>query len=98
LKAIQLDPLPAEAHAALGNMYARDREWVNARTSFLKALDLNPTLTSTHTDFVLGVLMPIGDTDEALRQLDAARTVTTASGSNSTIPRFPSSMCGSAGP
>jgi tetratricopeptide (TPR) repeat protein len=63
----------AEAHAALGNMYARDRDWVNARMSFLKALTLNPSLTEIHSDFVLGVLMPIGDTPEALRQLAAAR-------------------------
>lgn len=73
LRALQLDPLLAEAHAALGNLYARDRNWVNARMSFLKALTLNPSLTETHNDFVLGVLMPIGDTAEALRQLDAAR-------------------------
>jgi serine/threonine-protein kinase len=73
LKALQLDPLLAEAHASLGNLYARDRNWVNARMSFLKALTLNASLTETHNDFVLGVLMPIGDTAEALRQLDAAR-------------------------
>ena len=73
LNALQLDPLLAEAHAALGNMYARDRDWVNARMSFLKALTLNPSLTEIHSDFVLGVLMPIGDTAEALRQLEAAR-------------------------
>jgi TolB-like protein len=73
LKALQLDPLLAESHAALGNLYARDRDWVNARMSFLKALALNPSLTETHNDFVLGVLMPLGDTAEALRQLDAAR-------------------------
>jgi serine/threonine-protein kinase len=73
LKALQLDPLLAEGHAALASMYARDRDWVNARMSFLKALALNPSLTETHNDFVLGVLMPVGDTDEALRQLAAAR-------------------------
>lgn len=73
LKALQLDPLLAEAHASLANMYARDRDWVNARMSFLRALALNPSLTETHNDFVLGVLMPLGDTEEALRQLAAAR-------------------------
>jgi serine/threonine-protein kinase len=75
LKALQLDPLLAEAHAAIGNMYAHDREWVNARMSFLKSLALNPTLTDTYNDFVLGVLMPLGATNEALRQLAAARVV-----------------------
>jgi tetratricopeptide (TPR) repeat protein len=75
MRALQLDPLLAEAHAALGNMYASDRDWVNARMSFLRALALNPTLTEIHNDFVLGVLMPLGDTSEALRQLAVARAV-----------------------
>jgi len=75
MKAIQLDPLLAEAHAALANVYASDRDWLNARMSFLKALSLNPTLTEIHSDFVLGVLMPLGDTKEALRQFEAARMV-----------------------
>ena len=73
MKALQLDPLLAEAHAALGDMYASDRDWVHARMSFLKAIALNPSLTEIHSDFVLGVLMPIGDIAEAVRQLEAAR-------------------------
>ena len=73
LKAIQLDPLLAEAHAALANLYAHERDWVNARMSFLKSIELNPSLTTTYTDFVLGVLMPLGDTKEELKQLEAAR-------------------------
>jgi serine/threonine-protein kinase len=73
MKALQLDPLLPEALAALANMYAADRQWVNARMSFLKALALNPSLTETHSDFVLGVLMPLDDTSESLRQLEAAR-------------------------
>ena len=75
LKAIQLDPLLADAHAAIANMYARDRDWVNARMSFLRALDLNPSLTTTHTDLVLGVLLPLNDLDEAMMHLEAARRV-----------------------
>jgi serine/threonine-protein kinase len=75
LKAIQLDPLLAEAHAGLANLYARDRNWVNARMSFLKAIALNPTLSEIYNDLVLAVLLPLGDTAEALRQLDAARVV-----------------------
>jgi serine/threonine-protein kinase len=73
LRAIQLDPLLAEAHAALANLYAHERDWVNARMSFLKSIELNPSLTTTYTDFVLGVLMPLGDTQEELKQLEAAR-------------------------
>jgi len=73
LKAIQLDPELAEANAAMGGLYARNRDWENARRSFLKALDLNPSLTTMHTDFVLSTLMPLGDLEEALTQLEAAR-------------------------
>ena len=73
LRAIQLDPLLAEAHAAIANLYAHGRDWVNARMSFLKSIELNPSLTTTYTDFVLGVLMPLGDTREELKQLEAAR-------------------------
>ena len=73
LRAIQLDPLLAEAHAAIGNRYAHERDWVNARMSFLKSIELNPSLTTTYTDLVLGVLMPLGDTKEGLKQLEAAR-------------------------
>jgi tetratricopeptide (TPR) repeat protein len=61
LKALQLDRLLAEAHASLANTYARVRNWANARMSFLKTLALNPSLTHNH--FVLGVLMPLGDTE-----------------------------------
>ena len=73
LRAIQRDPLLAEAHAAIANLYAHERDWVNARMSFLKSIELNPSLTTTYTDFVLGVLMPLGDTKEGLKQLEAAR-------------------------
>ena len=73
VRAIQLDPLLPEAHAAIANRYAHERDWVNARMSFLKSIELNPSLTTTYTDFVLGVLMPLGDTKEGLKQLEAAR-------------------------
>ncbi len=73
LRAIQLDPLLAEAHAAIANLYAHERDWVNARMSFLKSIELNPSLTTTYTDFVLGVLMPLGDTEAGMKQLGAAR-------------------------
>jgi tetratricopeptide (TPR) repeat protein len=73
LRAIQLDPLLAEAHGAVANMYAHERDWVSARMSFLKALSLNPSLSETYNDYVLGVLMPLGDTREMLRQFEAAR-------------------------
>ena len=73
LKAIQIDPLLAEAHAAMGSVHGRRRDWANAQRSFLTALELNPTLTTTHTDFVLGALLPMGRVSEALHRLEEAR-------------------------
>ncbi len=71
-KAIQLDPLLAEAHDAMGWVHSLDLEWAKAEESFRHALELNPSLTTTSTDFVLSTLLPEGKLDEALRQLDAA--------------------------
>jgi eukaryotic-like serine/threonine-protein kinase len=72
LRAIKLDPFLAEAHSAMGSLYARDHDWTNARTSFTKAIELEPTLTTAHTDFVLMMLLPLGQAEEALRVLDDA--------------------------
>jgi eukaryotic-like serine/threonine-protein kinase len=72
LKAIQLDPLLAEAHDAMGWVHSLDLEWAKAEESFRHALELNPSLTTTYTDFVISTLVPEGKLDEALRQLDVA--------------------------
>ena len=72
-KALELDPLLAEAHAAMGLLHARQRQWHDAERSFQRALELNPSLTSTHTNYVSAALIPLGKLDEARRLLDAAR-------------------------
>jgi tetratricopeptide (TPR) repeat protein len=72
LKAIELDPLLAEAHAAMGYVHALERDWKNAEASFRHALSLNPAITTIHTDFVLSTLWPEGKLNEALLLLEAA--------------------------
>jgi len=72
LKAIELDPMLAEAHDAMGWVHSLDLEWAKAEESFRHALELNPSLTTTSTDFVLSTLLPEGKLDEAMRQLEAA--------------------------
>jgi serine/threonine protein kinase len=72
LKAIELDPMLAEAHDAMGWVHSLDLDWAKAEESFRHALELNPSLTTTYTDFVLSTLVPEGKLDEALRQLDVA--------------------------
>lgn len=71
-EAIQLDPLLAEAHDAVGWVHSLDLEWAEAEKSFRHALELNPGLTTTYTDFVISTLMPERKLDEALRLLNAA--------------------------
>ena len=43
-KAIQLDPMLAEAHDALGMAYARDAQWEQSEKSFRRAIALDPNL------------------------------------------------------
>ena len=41
-KAIQLDPLLAEAHDTLGLVYAREAQWERSEKSFRRAIELDP--------------------------------------------------------
>jgi serine/threonine protein kinase/tetratricopeptide (TPR) repeat protein len=70
-RALELDPLLAEAHAAMGVAHARGRRWKEAEDAFRRALDLNRTLASTQINFVMSTLWPQGKVVESLRQLDA---------------------------
>jgi Flp pilus assembly protein TadD len=67
-KALQLDPLLAEAHAALGMVKARDAQWEQAEKSFRRAIELEPSRSLTHMHFALYVLLPIGRVQEAVSQ------------------------------
>ena len=71
-RALQLDPLSAEAHAAMGHLYSRERDWQRAQTFFQRAIDLNPTLTQIHTAYTSTTLVPLGKLDEAERLMGAA--------------------------
>jgi adenylate cyclase len=67
-KALQLDPLLAEAHAALGMVQARDAQWEQAEKSFRRALELEPGRATTRLDFSYAVLLPLGRIEEAVAQ------------------------------
>jgi serine/threonine-protein kinase len=68
-KALELDPMMAEAHAAIGLVFAYDRDWAQAEAAFERALALNPSKTTIHTDFVASTLGPQGRLKEALQRL-----------------------------
>ena len=71
-RAIQLDPLLAEAHDALGMVYARDGMWELSEQSFRRAIELDPNDSSTYTDFSVWLLWPLGRIDEAVHQMRLA--------------------------
>jgi serine/threonine-protein kinase len=71
-KAIQLDPLLAEAHYALGVARARDAQWVESEKSFRRAIELDPNRSTSYHDFAWFLLFPLGRIDEALQQLRLA--------------------------
>jgi TolB-like protein/Flp pilus assembly protein TadD len=71
-RAIQLDPLLAEAHDALGTAYARDGQWGQSEKSFRHAIELDPNRSETYHHFAVYLLWPLGRTGEALMQLRLA--------------------------
>ena len=71
-RAIQLEPLLAEAHSALGTAYASNGQWDLAERSFRRAIELDPSLSSAHQEFARFVLWPLGRMGEAVREARAA--------------------------
>lgn len=74
-KAIQLDPLLAEAYAAMGLVYSSDLAWNDAERSFQRALQLNPNLPRVRESYAFNVLLPEGRVGEAVEQYRAAVTL-----------------------
>ena len=72
-KALELDPLLAEAHDALAITYARDAQWARSEKSFRRAIELDPNRSESRRDFAIFLLWPLGRTEEALEQLALPR-------------------------
>ena len=69
--AIRLDPLLADAHSALGAAYACNGQWPLAERSFRRAIEIDPSLSTTRHAFTRFVLLPLGRMDEAVREAHA---------------------------
>jgi TolB-like protein len=74
-KAIQLDPLLAEAYDALGMVYVRDSQWEQAEKTFRHAIQLDPNRTTTYVHFAAWLLSSLGRIDEQLQQLRVAEKI-----------------------
>lgn len=70
-KSIQLDPLLAEAHSALGVAYARNGQWDQAELSLRRAIQIDPNLSTAHDNLTWFFLFPLGRIDEAIREARA---------------------------
>jgi Flp pilus assembly protein TadD len=70
--AIHLDPLSAEAHDAAAMVYARDGNWQESERSFRRALELDPNRSITRGHFAMNLLIVLGRTDEAVREMRLA--------------------------
>src|SRR5215510_495971 len=71
-KAIELDPLLADAHEALGLVYSRYGQWEQAEKSFRYAIQLDPHRSITYTEFALYLLRVLGRNNEAIQLLRIA--------------------------
>jgi TolB-like protein/tetratricopeptide (TPR) repeat protein len=72
LKALELDPDLAEAHAAMGVVSARDLDWASSQHYFQQAIALNPSLSQVYTSYSFFTLRPLRKFDEAERLLRQA--------------------------
>jgi eukaryotic-like serine/threonine-protein kinase len=72
LRALELDPDLAEAHAAMGLVSARDLDWVSAERHFEQAIALNPSLSQVYTSYSFFTLRPLRQFDKAERLLKTA--------------------------
>jgi tetratricopeptide (TPR) repeat protein len=73
VQALQLDPLLAEAHGAMGVVHSFERAWEDSEKSFQKAIELNPTLTQVYTNYSFLTLRPLGKFDEAEQLMQVAK-------------------------
>lgn len=71
-KALELDPLLAEAHACMGMIHSRDQAWEQAEKDYRQAFQLNPNLSAPHMDYASFVLCPLGRLQEAEQELHTA--------------------------
>jgi Tfp pilus assembly protein PilF len=74
IKALQIDPYSADAHAALGYAEHYELRWVDAEHEFRRAIELNPSDALAHVWYA-NLLMSRQRFDEALREVAVARSL-----------------------
>jgi len=72
IKALQIDPQSAEAHAALGYVWHYDWRWTDAEREFRRAIELNPSYSLVRIWYA-NLLMSRSRWEEAIEQVRVAR-------------------------
>jgi tetratricopeptide (TPR) repeat protein len=72
IKALQMDPYSAEAHAALGYVWHYEWRWADAERQFRRAIELNPSYSMARIWYA-NLLMSRLRWEEAIEQVFAAR-------------------------
>ena len=69
--ALELDPLAAEAHCALGLVESGyEWHWSAAEKCFERAIELQPSLAIIYPFYAIGCLLPQGKTDKAIAMIE----------------------------
>jgi TolB-like protein/tetratricopeptide (TPR) repeat protein/predicted Ser/Thr protein kinase len=74
IKALQIDPYSAEAHATLGYVWHYEWRWADAEKEFRRAIELNPSYSLARIWYA-NMLMSELRMKEALVQVTAARNI-----------------------
>lgn len=75
IKALELDDSLAHAHASLALVKAvYDWDWTGAERSFRRAFELDPADANVREMYVMGYLVPKGRLDDALQEIQEARS------------------------
>ncbi len=65
IEALRLDPMLADAYIAWGWVHAREFNWAESERAFRRAIELNPGLIISYTNFSFATLQPLGRAAEA---------------------------------
>jgi TolB-like protein/Flp pilus assembly protein TadD len=72
-KALELDPMLAQAHASLGQaLFAYDLNFTEANREFRRAIELNPNYATAHQWYAESGLTPLGQFDDAIAEMKRA--------------------------
>ena len=79
--ALRIAPDSSDGHCALAVVKAFSRQWIGASSEFAQAIKLDPERADLREQYALNYLLPMGRLDEALEQLQKAKTLDPASSS-----------------